>query len=343
MKINKLTYVFYIVCLIMGVGAKAQAASIMHHDEESPHHSPSGKGWGQPNSSPRQSANFLHLPQYGINYNGGPVLGAGKSPAPNIYYIWYGDWKYNSAGQSLLVNFAKNIGGTPYFNINTTYTDANGAPINNAVNFAGETNIAYLDAGAKNHILSDADVLTVVNMAIASGAFGSSHADPNGIYFVLSSKDVKETSGFCKNYCGWHNSTTNGSKASPLTGVQGAFVGDPTNCPLIAGKNPCEPQLVSPNNNPGPDAMASIIAHELAETITDPTMTAWYNDRDGSENGDRCAWTFGAYYPTPADSGVWNGSYANLAMGNPATHYLLQQIWVNAQAGLHNGYCALAY
>ena len=32
-------------------------------------------------------------------------------------------------------------------------------------------------------------------------------------------------------------------------------------------------------------------AHELSETITDPSGTAWY-DRSGAEIGDKCAWIF---------------------------------------------------
>jgi hypothetical protein len=35
--------------------------------------------------------------------------------------------------------------------------------------------------------------------------------------------------------------------------------------------------------------MASIIAHELEEAVTDPDLNAWY-DRRGQENADKCAW-----------------------------------------------------
>ena len=38
--------------------------------------------------------------------------------------------------------------------------------------------------------------------------------------------------------------------------------------------------------------MASIIAHELEEAVTDPDLNAWYDTR-GYENADKCAWTFG--------------------------------------------------
>ena len=53
----------------------------------------------------------------GITYHGGPLMTAG----PNVYYIWYGNW--GSTDQSILTNLAQSIGGSPYFNINTTYTN----------------------------------------------------------------------------------------------------------------------------------------------------------------------------------------------------------------------------
>src|SRR5690348_4929036 len=52
----------------------------------------------------------------GISYHGGPIITGGVS----IYYIWYGNWGTNTA-PSILSDLASNIGGSPYFNINTTY------------------------------------------------------------------------------------------------------------------------------------------------------------------------------------------------------------------------------
>ena len=82
--------------------------------------------------------------------------------------------------------------------------------------------------------------------------------------------------------------------------------------------------------------MVNMIAHELAETVTDPEINAWINpgpiqngDRNG-ENGDLCAWTFGNTKPLP------NGSIYNVIFGTRP--YLIQQLWVNARGG----YCALA-
>src|SRR5215212_3157530 len=49
----------------------------------------------------------------GISLHGGPViLGTTK-----MYYIWYGNWSGNAA-VNILTDFANNIGGSGYYNIN---------------------------------------------------------------------------------------------------------------------------------------------------------------------------------------------------------------------------------
>jgi hypothetical protein len=75
--------------------------------------------------------------------------------------------------------------------------------------------------------------------------------------------------------------------------------------------------------------MASVIAHELEETTTDPDLNAWY-DNSGMENADKCAWTFGRTYNT-------NGAKANMKLGTK--NYLIQRNWVNASGGS----CALRF
>jgi hypothetical protein len=102
-------------------------------------------------------------------------------------------------------------------------------------------------------------------------------------------------------------------------------VGNADRCPSA-----CEAQTTSPNGNAGADAMASVIAHELEEAVTDPNLNAWYDTR-GAENADKCAWTFGTV------SSASNGSFYNMILG--ARQYLIQRNWVNASGG----YCALSF
>ncbi len=242
----------------------------------------------------------------GINYHGGPVL----LGTVHVYYIWYGNWSGNSA-TSILPDLAMTIGGSPYFKINTTYYNGSGQKVSGSVAYQG----SIMDDYSQKTALSDSAVEAIVSTAISNGL----PLDSNGVYFVLTSADVNETSGFCTQYCGWHTSgTING------TDIKYAFIGDPDRCPSA-----CEAQTISPNGNAGADGMASIIAHELEESVTDPDLNAWYDQR-GEENADKCAWTFGA------ESTLSDGAKYNVTLGG--RNYLIQRNWVNASGG----YCAMS-
>jgi hypothetical protein len=249
----------------------------------------------------------------GINYHGGPVM----LGTVNVYYIWYGNWSGNSA-VTILTDFANSIGGSPYYNINTTYYNGSGTHVANFVSYAGTTT----DTGSRGFTaLSDADIQLIVGTAISSGKLGP--ADPNGVYFVLTSADVTK-SGFCTSYCGWHTHGTY-TVGTSQTDIKYSFIGNPDQC-ITA----CAAQSVGPNGNAGADGMVSIIAHELEEAATDPDLNAWWDSR-GYENADKCAWTFGTTYTTA------NGARANMNLGG--RNFLIQRNWVNASGG----FCALKY
>jgi hypothetical protein len=239
----------------------------------------------------------------GISYHGGPVM----LGTTNVHFIFYGNWTGNSA-TTILPDLASHIGGSPYFNINTTYTNGAGTPVSNSISYAG----AVTDNYSQGTSLSDAAVQAVVA--------AQNPTDSNGVYFVLTSQDVNETSGFCTQYCGWHtHATINGHD------IKYSFVGNPARC-LSA----CAAQTTGPNGNAGADGMASIFAHELEETVTDPDLNAWFDSR-GAENADKCAWTFGTTYTTA------NGATANMKLGT--RDYLIQRNWVNASGG----FCSLSF
>jgi hypothetical protein len=223
--------------------------------------------------------------------HGGPVI-----KTPTAYVIWYGNWNRGNgtdtpAGQQIVRDFFNTIGGSPYFLINSTY----GSGITGSVINGGETTVTGYPQGTS---LTDTEIKTIVNNAITV-----SHTLPynaNGIYFVLSSSDVSETSGFCTQYCGWHTAAT------PSAGhIRYSFVGNAARCITS-----CAAQSSSPNSNAGVDGMISVVAHELEEATTDPDLNAWY-DSSGAENGDKCAWTFGHFQYQ-----VGNGSWANVHLGS---------------------------
>src|SRR5204862_6307416 len=120
--------------------------------------------------------------------------------------------------------------------------------------------------------------------------------------------------------CGWH-----AHAAIAVVDIKSSFVGNADRCPSA-----CAAQTTGPTGNAGADAMVSIISHALEEAATDPDLNAWF-DRRGSENADKCAWTFGQTYTAS------NGSKYNMTLGS--RQYLIQRNWVNAAGG----YCAVSY
>ena len=233
-----------------------------------------------------------------ITYHSGPVMTA--ATGTNAYVIWYGTWA--PTGQGIITDFISNVGGSAYFGINTSYTDKAGKAVANKVTLAAQT----VDNGTSKS-LSDANIATIVSSAITSKRLPN---DPNGVYFVLTAAGITESSGFLTKYCGWHTHATVGG-----SDVKYSFVGDPTGASLA---NCAQQTAASPNGNPGVDAMLSVVAHELEETVTDPDLNAWY-DRSGAENGDKCAWTFGTTYAATG------GGVANMKLG--ARDYLIQRNW----------------
>jgi Phosphate-induced protein 1 conserved region len=222
-----------------------------------------------------------------ITFHGGPVIGT-----PTAYVIWYGNWNQSNgsdtpAGQQIVRDFLSSIGGSPYFRINTTYTGVSGGVTRGA---------EYTDTGSQGTRLTDSRVFSVVNNAINGGHLPY---DANGIYFVLTSSNISESSGFCSQYCGWHTAG-NGTVGH----IRYSFVGNANRC-----LSSCAAQTTGPNGNAGVDGMISVIAHELEEATTDPDLNAWY-DSNGSEDADKCAWTFGhSQYQTA------NGAFANMHLG----------------------------
>ena len=305
-----------IACMIAGA---ANGAGVLAPDDDEDDLVPNGKGWGERayptpgkgNGNGNGNANGQgnrKVTGNGINYHGGPLM----LGTTNVHYIWYGNWSGNTA-TAILTDLASNIGPSPYFNINTTYYDGSGAHVSNSVHLAESTTDSY----SRGTSLSDSAIQGVVSDAITSNRLPK---NTNAVYFVLTSSDVTASSGFCTQYCGWH---THGTIAG--SDIKYSFVGNPDRCP-----SSCAAQTTGPNGNAGADGMASIIAHELEEAVTDPDLNAWY-DRQGQENADKCAWTFGTL------STAVNGSKYNMTLGG--RNYLIQRNWVNASGG----YCATSY
>ena len=261
-------------------------------------------------------------------YHGGGVV----AHPITVYYLWYGGWggaAANAGTAAIVEHFTTHLGASPWYGLTGGYVDGKGRRPSTTVRYGG----AAYDAYSRGRSLSDDAIAGAVVDAIRGGSLPD---DPEGVYLVLGSADVDATSGFCVTYCGFHkvftvppaaaaagggNGTGGATTVTPATPPAAhrfyGYVGDPARCGEL-----CRMQAAGPNGPSPADAMVSIIAHELAETVTDPYADAWF-DAKGLEGPDKCLWLFGEgagrTYAAP------NGAKANMALGD--RHYLVQANW----------------
>lgn len=128
---------------------------------------------------------------------------------------------------------------------------------------------------------------------------GTPDASGNGYYAVYT-----DTPRGSAGYCAYHSYGTCNGK--PL---QFAYFFK------LDGDAGCDPADTSGLHSQGLAAIANVTAHELAEARSDPASPgAWY-DASGNENGDKCAWTFGAPLVTFTNNTQWKlqGEWSNAA------------------------------
>jgi len=253
-----------------------------------------------------------------IMYHNGPILGG----VSNIYLIWYGCWRTdvicgNMGGPSIqfiLSDFVSNLGSSPYFQINSTYPNADGQAPSGGLFFAGSAvDLAY----SQGNELTDADIAGIISNQVLSGGLP---LDPSALYIVISSEDVAANSvGFCQGGAPPHHGYSTVLGATFRYG----FVGHAGRCPSVAASQFVGADgnlLPTPNGDLAADAMASDMAHVLSTLVTDPYGSGWF-DRYGLENADKCQGTFGQTYV------IANGARANMHLGY--RDFLIQQNWVN--------------
>jgi hypothetical protein len=258
----------------------------------------------------------------GISYHGGPVLQA-ATKVVSVY--WSASTIYNGgptpgtygtgAGDGSLVGyFLSHLGGSSYFNINTTYTDGSKTPINNVVNYTGYwANNTNAPSGTTS--VSDASMLAMLQSGFNSGALTY---DAGTLYAIFTSGQVNLGGGFGTQYCAyhWYGNVSIGGVSKRVLYAAMPYT--------YAYRSACTEGTPSPNGDAAADAELNVLAHEVEETTTDMYGTAWYDNR-GYENADKCAWNFGTTFTTS------NGGVANVVIGG--RNFLVQQNWVNAGSG----------
>jgi hypothetical protein len=183
--------------------------------------------------------------------------------------------------------------GSNYSKTSVEYTGTNGQ-VGAITTYQGH----IIDTSTATGGSSTSAILTEVCKQITAGNIT---VDPSGNgYYPVYSDVARGSAG----YCAWHSAGTCGGKP-----VQFAFFFN------LDGDAGCNPNDTLTGHSQGLAALANVTAHELAEARTDPASPgAWY-DSNGSENADKCAWTFNVPSVTFPDGNKWKlqGEWSNAA------------------------------
>jgi hypothetical protein len=208
--------------------------------------------------------------------------------------FWGSKWNTQFAGDKIsgLDTLYSGVAGTPYAHTNSEYSDGAGNVDTTSISKAKSDLTDYTATP------SAAPSTTQVLQEVAN--LTSNNPVPNAYYPVYSDQP-RGNAG----YCAWHSSGT-------INGIRVQF-GFFFNLDRDPG---CDPQ--APTNlghSQGLSALANVTGHELSEMLTDPQLNAWYDQR-GSENADKCAWTFSGPVTIGGQSWKIQGNWSNAAASN---------------------------
>jgi hypothetical protein len=212
--------------------------------------------------------------------------------------VYYSDTQYYqvASGSTTNIMYSESFA--------TSWADASNP--NPALNGCNST------AGGSVACVSDGQIQQEVQKAMTTNGWS---AGPGNEFFVFLGDGISTCSGsscFVSQFCAYHSHF--GSATSTVLYANMPYTGHSlTACG--SGQYP--------NGDPAADSTINVTSHEANETITDMLGNAWF-DRRGYENGDKCAWNFGAFL------GNKGYEYNQVINGH---HYYMQGEWSNRSSG----------
>jgi len=260
-----------------------------------------------------------------LSYRGG-IGGIGVETAPKVYLVlWGSQWNNNDpyGEASRLQDFFTGVGGSSWLNSVTQYCQgvASGTITcpTNSQHAGNQANIYVATWGdntsaAPSHPTQSQLAAEAVR---AAGQVGNTSSATNStVQYVIATAHNNNASGFGTQYCAWHSSTSSGSGNIAYTNLP--YI---TDAGASRGAN---------FNNLGPNAGITIVeGHEMAETATDQFPNGGWLDRNGEENGDKCAW-------------IQSGPGASASVSMNGANFPVQSLWSNAFNN-NSGGCVLSY
>lgn len=216
------------------------------------------------------------------------------------------DYPYHAIANNSTQYYSSIAGATNYFvsqgGLAGAYVDMNPYPASGCH-----------DAVTPGNCITDAQLQTEIKRVMTVNGWTPGL---NKLFLVFTSigegscSDSTSSSCAYTAYCGYHGNF--GSTSNPTLYVNMPYA-NPTYC-YASGSG-----QHSPNGDVPSDAAVNIASHEITEANTDPLVSkgpyGWYDNANGYEIGDLCAWTFGS---ADWDSGLanqnWNGHNYDLQL-----------------------------
>jgi len=259
---------------------------------------------------------------YRATYGSGQLRNhGGATMTTNTTYAIYwqpSNWSQQlPSGYSTLINqYFGDVAHDSGLTSNVYYTATQYSGIQYRSTFAGSTTAtdplptSGCKESAASVCLTDAQLQSEISKVVTAHGWPRNSLTQ---YFLFTAPGVGSCSGSsCAyvNYCAYHGWIGSGSTALIYA-----------NQPYVEGVSGCDAGH-HPNALPG-DAALNVVSHEHNEAITDEFGNAWY-DIQGYENGDKCAWSWGAL------TGSGSAAYNQTINGH---HYTLQLEYSNADRG----------
>lgn len=274
-----------------------------------------------PDPTATANATANDLVYHGGNAGAGAI---GIQKAPAVYLIYWGpEWAagfttHDSDGkpyssqtlQNYVNSFFSGVGGSAWAGVQTQYcrnvlagtTDCKSDPQADYItNPKRQLKGVWTDpTPVPSDIVGLGLAENLVNDPIAQEAMrASAHFkyDPDATYIVLTPPETIATGQPV--YCGYHTQTTSLDGLGNPYRIEYAFIPFLNAAWPGIGDTGCGMHNVNATSNAFGngifDGYSIVTGHEYAEAVTDPDNVASFqdgwNDAQGSENGDKCAWT----------------------------------------------------
>jgi hypothetical protein len=294
-------------------------------------------------------------------WHGGPMMSTASTGTLVITPIFWGPSNYRipASYKKVIVQYLRDVAADSgkHTNVYSTLTEYNGSngtirykarvgnPVDDRHGISSGCTVAsqdrsgiYGDGSGYSRCVDDDQIINETERVVTARSLPRDFAHiyvtflPQHVESCFYPGSTTTTSNFCTinyqpsaAYCAYHSISSTGMVYANMP-----FPIYNSGTPYSCTDEGLGGGIQSPNGNTDADVEISPTSHEIAEAVTDPdTTTGWY-DVNGYENGDECAYVYGALQGTA-------GQFFNQVIHGH--HYLTQEEFSNRDFATSGGGC----